>query len=99
MTIIYNPNIGIIAKVIFKVEIKKKNEEFQSNDSCSSVSFVSTPFLLVCIALSDWSSPYTPWMNHKKISVLTQEMSWKLWTQRGKVGSTEVTLCSFWSAG
>lgn len=25
MTIIYNPNIGIIAKIIFKVEIKKKS--------------------------------------------------------------------------
>lgn len=50
MTIIYNPNIGITAKIIFKVEIKKKVEEFQSNSSCSSVSFVSTPFLLVCIA-------------------------------------------------
>lgn len=25
MTIIYNPNIGIIAKIIFKVEIKKKD--------------------------------------------------------------------------
>lgn len=50
MTVIYNPNIGIIAKIIFKVEIKKKIEEFQSNNSCSSVSFVSTPFLRVCIA-------------------------------------------------
>lgn len=55
MTIIYNPNIGIIAKIIFKIEIKKKKKkkQFQSNNSCSSVSFVSTPFLLVCIALSD----------------------------------------------
>lgn len=25
MTIIYNPNIGIITKIIFKVEIKKKD--------------------------------------------------------------------------
>lgn len=27
MTIIYNPNIGIIAKIIFKIEIKKKKKE------------------------------------------------------------------------
>lgn len=53
MTVIYNPNTGIIAKIIFKIEIKKKNKEFESNNSCSSVSFVSTLFLLVCIALSD----------------------------------------------
>lgn len=43
MTVIYNPNTGIIAKIIFKIEIKKK-KEFESNNSCSSVSFVSTHF-------------------------------------------------------
>lgn len=52
MTVIYNPNTGIVAKIIFKIEIKKK-KSFESNNSCSSVSLVSTPFLLVCIALSD----------------------------------------------
>lgn len=53
MTIIYNPNNGIVAKIIFKIEIKKKNKEFESNNSCFSLSFVSTPFPLVCIVLSD----------------------------------------------
>lgn len=61
MTSIYNPNIGITAKIIFKVEIKKKEiEEIQSNKNCSSVSFVSTPFLLVGTASSDRGSPYAP---------------------------------------
>lgn len=97
MTIIYNPNICIIAKIIFKVEIKKKKiEEIQSNNSCSSVSFVSTPFLLVRTASSDWGSPYAPWMRHKNISVLTQEMSWKLQMQQGKEGNTKV---KFWVFG
>lgn len=30
MTIIYNPNIGIIAKIIFKIEIKKKKKRKSS---------------------------------------------------------------------
>lgn len=90
MTSIYNPNIGITAKIIFKVEIKKKEiEEIQSNKNCSSVSFVSTPFLLVGTASSDRGSPYAPWMSHEKISVLTQEMSWKVRTQQGKEGNTK----------
>lgn len=75
MTVIYNPNTGIIAKIIFKIETKKKIRSFESNNSCSSVSFVSTPFLLVRIALSDWSSLITPWMNHRNISVPTREMN------------------------
>lgn len=99
MTVIYNPNTGIIAKIIFKIEIKKKNKEFESNNSCSSVSFVSTPFPLVCIALSDWISLITPWMSHKNISVLTHEMSWKLRMRRSKEGSTDVTLRGFRSSG
>lgn len=57
MTVIYNPNTGFIAKIIFKIEIKKENREFESNNSCSSIPLVSAPFLLVCIGLSD---PITP---------------------------------------
>ncbi len=50
MTVIYNPNTGIIAKIIFKIEIKKKKiRSLKATVVCSSVSFVSTPFLLVCI--------------------------------------------------
>lgn len=67
MTVIYNTNTGIITKIIFKIEIKflKKKE---SNNSCL-IGFVSTPFPLICITLSDWNSLITPWMNHKNKSV------------------------------
>lgn len=54
MKSIYNPNIGIIAKIIFNLEMKKNNEF--PNNNCSSVNVVSTPFLLLCVELSDRSS-------------------------------------------
>lgn len=38
MTVIYNPNIGIVAKIIFKVEIKKKkSRSFKATTVLQSV--------------------------------------------------------------
>lgn len=35
MTVIYNPNTGTVAKIIFKVEIKTENKD--DNNSCPLV--------------------------------------------------------------
>lgn len=42
MTVIYNPNTGIIAKFTFKIEIKKNDKE--SNNNSSLVCFVCDTF-------------------------------------------------------
>lgn len=45
MTVIYNPNTGIIAKVTFEIELKKNQKESNNNNNNSSlVCFVCDTF-------------------------------------------------------
>lgn len=51
MTVIYNPNIGIVAKIIFKIETKKKIRSFKV--VLQSVLSAPLSFCLFVNALSD----------------------------------------------
>lgn len=83
MTIIYNPSTGFIAKIIFKIEIKKINKSLKATIVVLQSSVLSAHlsfwFVLCWVTEAPLLSP-NEWQKY----LLTQEESWRLWMQRSE---------------
>lgn len=75
MTVIYNPNTGTVAKIIFKIEIKTENKD--DNNSCPLV-HLST-HLSLCFELHGVTEAPLPSLCEPAAKILylcTDQMSW-----------------------